>query len=69
MDSDDKFWMYMWSIIGILVFLITVSISSCTMYTNFKIGEAIKNGADPIEASVAFSIDSHEDKVIGLLKD
>lgn len=31
-----------------------ISISSCSIHTNNKIAEAIKNGADPVAARLAF---------------
>lgn len=47
---EEKLWF-----VGILlVLVIVIGIAGTTFYADYKIGEAIKNGANPIEAKYAF---------------
>ena len=59
MDSD-QYWLRLWGIIAVTVVLMTFSMSSCTIHSNYKLAEVIKNGADPVEAGIAFSSQSSE---------
>lgn len=53
MNSDDKFWVCVWSILATAIVAIVIT---CTIYThnkNFVISEMVKNGASPVEALCA----------------
>lgn len=53
MNSDDKFWLSLWVIAGVIV--ISVELVVCSYYKdkNAQIVDAIKFGSDPIEVVCA----------------
>jgi hypothetical protein len=57
MDSEQKFWLSFWKIVGLFIFLIVLSLSICHMHSRHKIAMAIKDGIDPLSARVAFIIE------------
>ena len=52
---EDKFWLVIWKFLIVCFMFISLGIVSCNIHIDYKIGEAIANGADPIEARLAFS--------------
>ena len=52
---SEKFWIKLWLGTCISCVLMVVSLSTCTMHTNTKIGKAIETGANPIDVKIAFS--------------
>jgi len=69
MNQDQKFWAIIWGMVITGTVIVSLGMSGCVMHSNKKIAEAIKAGANPIEAGIAFS--SNEGpmaKVVALLK-
>ena len=64
---SEKFWKTFWiaTIIGITLVLLTVP--ACNMHNDYCIRMAIKDGADPIEARIAFSQNTTTAQVISAL--
>lgn len=57
MNSDDKFWLSIWSIAGVVVLGIALSISSYWKDHNSKIVTLIKQGVDPVAVMCAMQDD------------
>ena len=57
--SEEAFWLGVWKIVGAAFMVLTVTIGSCSSYTNYKIAEVVKGGADPVAAACAFSNADH----------
>jgi hypothetical protein len=56
MDGDQKFWFGFWAILGSVLATVVITFTAAGMYTNSRIAEAIKNGADPMRAACGFNI-------------
>jgi len=68
MDGDQRFWIKIWYAIITGFIAMVMSISGCTMHRNAKISEAIKNGANPVEAGLALGGDRDiSAKIVSLL--
>ncbi len=63
---SEKFWKTLWiaAITGTTLFLL--SISACNMHIDYCIKKAIEKGADPIEARVAFSVNSSTTQIMAV---
>jgi len=51
MDRFDKI---MLSVIVSAIVCTAIAITTCTLYSDYKIGEAIAGGANPVQAKYAF---------------
>ena len=52
--SEDIFWIKIWQVLTIGTVIVILGISGCTMHSNSLTAKAIKNGANPVEAGIAF---------------
>lgn len=48
--DDNQFWATIWGCVTAVVISVVATIGGCTAYEDHLIGEAIKAGADPIDA-------------------
>lgn len=53
MNSDDKFWVCVWSIVGAVIATIVISIATYYHHKNIVINEMVKNGISSIAALCA----------------
>ena len=53
MNSDEKFWVCVWSILATAIVAIVITITTYSHSKNVVISEMIKNGASPVEALCA----------------
>lgn len=68
-SEDNKFWVNIWTIASVVIIVLILSFSSCQMYKANKISKAISQGVDPLEASLAFTVDNQMLKIVGLMRD
>lgn len=61
---SEDFWKTFWRILITGVTLIMITVSACNMHIDYRIGKAIKEGADPIEARIAFSQNSTTTQIV-----
>ncbi len=64
MDSDQKYWLGVWSFLLIGICCLIISISCCYIHSDYRIAQAIKQGANPIDAKFAFSSSDMSDNVV-----
>ena len=64
MNNDQKFWMRLWTLVLVGVLGIALSIAVPVMYADSKISEAIKNGANPVEAKYALRITTRNEDTL-----
>lgn len=55
MDRGDKFYAFMWTIVGTVALAIVLTVAGVTINTTDKIAEMVKNGANPLDARCAYS--------------
>ena len=68
MDSDNKFWLCMWSLLATVLICMIISCTVNALDRRVKWAEAVSNGADPMVASCALYDGSSAEHVIcGLL--
>jgi len=65
--GDNKFWLRLWQSVIFGSVIVAISTSGCTMHQNVRIGEAIKNGASPIQAKLAFGSNTNMTETITAL--
>ena len=53
MNSDDKFWVCVWSTLATAIVAIVITIATYNHSKNVVISEMIKNGASPVEVICA----------------
>ena len=53
--DDNLFWNKIWKYLTIIGCVFICSISSCCIHKDRMLSDVIENGADPIEAGIAFS--------------
>lgn len=53
--DENKFWIAVWGIIGIVVCTLIVSITLFNMSVNERISEMVAKGANPIQAACAIN--------------
>lgn len=56
--DENKFWLRIWQTVGIVLCVTVVSIAGCTAHTDYRMNEMVHNGANPIDASCALSLNA-----------
>ena len=69
LDSDGKFWLGIWSVIGIFLSVLIISLVLYYHNTNKMILTSIQSGADPVRVRYAFSQSTISQDVLTILKD
>ena len=52
---SEEFTKHIWTVIIVCSTLLLMSVSGCNMHNDYRISQAIRSGADPLEVMVAFS--------------
>ena len=64
MTPEQQYWAKIWKYIITAIVFIIFSFVANEMYENYKITEAIKSGADPVQVRIAFELTPHELRAI-----
>ena len=67
MNDDDKFWISVWSIVGVVIIALAVTITTYNITTNIIVAQAIKDGGVPIEIKCAFNVGVNNDVICNRL--
>ena len=67
MDSDDKFWLGIWSLAAVVVVAIVVALSYAAHDRRDKWEKAVANGADPMVTACAIFIQERTEESACLL--
>lgn len=57
MSSDNKFWISVWAVVGIVIMSVALMITLYWIDHNAKIAEMVRNGTDPVAAMCAMQDD------------
>jgi hypothetical protein len=60
MDGETRFWVCVWGVVGAVVITLILSIAYNSIQADQLIANAIKSGADPIDAKCAFEGNSSQ---------
>tara|TARA_R110000782_G_C14787887_1_gene410627 strand:+ start:1030 stop:1245 length:216 start_codon:yes stop_codon:yes gene_type:complete len=56
MNSEGKFWIRVWGIVASGLSIVTICITTLSIYKTHKIEEMVKNGTNPTAAYCAVSL-------------
>jgi hypothetical protein len=53
--TDNELCFKLWRLAAIALCTVVLTLGSCTTYSNYKIGDMVSKGTDPIKASCAIN--------------
>lgn len=64
MDSEEKFWLVVWSLVAAVVVTIALCLTITAANTTNKVAEAVKAGVDPLAAKCALDMPAESSKIL-----